>query len=260
MVVKVEEQLVYRHLIVARKGSMALTAPPEQLRKLHRQLQEVDEGAREAVDSDLVHLLKRTHLRKTLKQVYGESYSDESIQGTSRRQGGAIVVATLHKEKIPGGTEPLPQTATFWTQPAPYNDTPPFDAFAQAAEKLRERFKIHSDAKIRLLDPAMQRNVTLVTVAYAPMSAYAHPNRDSGFEVGMEFIQKTRFGRVDANTFEVYSETGEYPIKPPSTEFMGMLMKTVEELGDYDRGFLTDEEREQVKKDRIAARARRNIQ
>lgn len=140
-----------------------------------------------------------------------------------------MVVATLHKEKIPGGTEPLPANATFWTQRADFDEKRPQEAFLEAAVQLQEQFQKHSDTKFALLPKETAAGMTLVTVVYAPIAAY--PLEIRGFEVGMEFIQKTRFGYVDTTDFEVYSEDGTFPVSPPNDTYMMMLMKTADELG-----------------------------
>jgi hypothetical protein len=248
---------VYKHIIVKRKGSMTLAASPERLKVARRQAQEVADGTRlpEDVDPDLQHLIKRDHLRKTMKKVYGEGYAG----GQPRSQAGAIVVATLNRVKIPGGEEPLPKTATFWTHPASFNDMGSQDAFMEAALALQKRFQTLSDGKVVLLPDHLRKGVTVVTVAYTPIIAYPIDPRkgDSGFEVGMEFHQVTRFGRVDTDDFEVYAEDGVYPIQPPSDATMLSLMKSASELGDQ-QGFLSDEQRDVIKVETEANRGTRN--
>ncbi len=237
---------VYRHIVVKRRNVAQLVADPELLRKAIRQQREIKDGEREKIDLNLQHLIKRNHLRNTMKNVYGKDMSDEAADGVSSSwlQGGAIVVATLHKEKIPGGTEPLPAHATFWTQQVNLTDKDPQDSFMEAAVRLQERFQKHSDMKFKLLPSGTAAGMTLVTVAYSPIVAFALDPKfhATGFEVGMEFTQKTRFGRVETKGFEVYSEDGTYPVKPPEDGYMMMLMKSVDEIGSL-RGFLTEEQR-----------------
>lgn len=236
---------VYRHIVVKRKGFMTLAADVARLKQAHQQMKEVDEGLRapEDIDPSLVSLIKRDHLRKTMKKVYGDSYDEDQGAELQNRQGGAIVVATLNKQMIPGGNEPLPINATFWTRRAHSDDMGGPEAFLEAAEKLQKQFQRHSDNKIGALPDDLRRGVTLVTVVYSPMMAY--PLESRGFEVGMEFIQKTRFGRVDVKDFEVYSEDGTYPVEAPSDSYMMTLLKTAEEIGPLT-GFLTDEQRQEI--------------
>lgn len=257
MVFRIEAPpLVYRHVVVKRKSSSQLVADPETLRKAFNQYKEVLAGDRDQVDPDLMGLLRRDFLRKTTKGVLGD---EETAKTASSDQGYGIVVATLHKEKIPGGEEPLPQHAVFVSLKAPSEEKDPYAAFLQTAEELQRRFREASDRQIQNLPQEMQADVTLVTVVYSPISAFALDGRfhERGFEVGMEYIQKTRFGRVGTSTFEVCSEEGIYPISPPSKEYMATLTKSVEELGAYDRGFLTEEQRERIAQETAANRSRR---
>lgn len=236
----VEARPVYRHLVVARKGYANLTTDRAQLHEARRQLREVEEGVRAQVDQHLQHLVKRERFRETLAKTYGNTYTDaqldEMARDMDRSQGGAIVVATLNKQMIPGGNEPLPQTATFLTRPALYDEMPPQQAFLKAAEELQQVFEARSDALIKLLPDDVRQGVTLVTVVYAPIAAYPHPRRDRGFEVACEFIQKTRFSQVDAEGFAVYSDTGTYPIQAPSEQTLLYLMNPPEVFNRLDRG------------------------
>jgi hypothetical protein len=247
---------IYRHIVVKRKGFMNLAANPAKLRLAMQQMKEVEEGVRhpDDVDPSLANLIKRDHLRQTMKKVYGDGYDEEQANTAQRRQGGAIVVATLNKQMIPGGTEPLPTNATFWSRRAHADDLGGHEAFIEAANKLQEQFQRHSDLKVLNLPETMRRGVTLVTVVYSPMLAY--PLEDKGFEVGMEFIQKTRFGRVDTDGFEVYSEDGTYPMKAPNDGYMMTLLKTADEVGELG-GFLTDEQRQQVAQDKVDTLAKK---
>lgn len=240
----VEARPVYRHIVVKRKSAVALAADPVTLQRVRQQIEEVARGVRVAVDADLAHLIKRNHLRNSMKTVYGETADEEALAKVQTYQGSAIIVGTLHKEKVPGGSEPLPATATFWTIKVSDAEKDPQAAFMRGAEDLQRRFQEFSDSKFKLLDPSVAAGVTLVTVAYAPIAAYT--GEYTGFEVGMEFHQVTRFGSVDASSFELYSEDGRYPVSPPSDGYMMMLMKSKEAIGDLP-GFLTDEQREGIK-------------
>lgn len=235
------ERPVYRHIIVKCNGFINLTADVSQLKEAQRQLQEVESGDREKVGPDSARLVKRGHLRQTLKRVYGDAGTDK-FEDLARGQRDVLVVARLNEEHVPGGGQ-LPNTATFWTYPANYSDMDPQAAFMEAALALQERFRQHSDTKFMLVPEDARAGVTLVTVAYSPIVAYPLDPRlgERGFEVGIEFHQVTRFGSVNTDSFEVYSEEGVYPIHPPSEGSLLTLMKTVEEWGATDKGFFTED-------------------
>jgi hypothetical protein len=251
MVTETAERPVYRHLIVKRPERIQLQGNVRKLREAHAQLKRVHEGtlAYEDMDPELKRLVKQDHLRRTMKKVYGEDYvdPDEGKDPGFSTVGGAIIVASLRKYKIPGGTEPLPLDATFWSERADFEGKSPQEAFLEAAERLQVRFRKHSDLKIANLPKETRAGVTVVTVAYSPIVAY--PLETAGFEVGMEFFQKTRWGRVSSADFIVESEDGTYPIQPPSDGTMATLMATAEQVGELP-GFLTDEQRQEIKEGR----------
>ena len=64
----------------------------------------------------------------------------------------------------------------------------------------------------------------------------AVPRARQGVELLCEFHQKTRFGHVDTSKFEVYSETGEFPITAPGGMEMMTMMKTADELFPPQQG------------------------
>ena len=113
---------------------------------------------------------------------------------------------------------------------------PGFDQSANAegsylacAKELQQVFQEYSDRKFKLVDPDMRAGVTLVTVCITPITAA--PRADVGLELYCEFHQVTQFGYVDTQGFEVHSEVGVFPISPPSTMDLMMMMKTRDELG-----------------------------
>jgi hypothetical protein len=241
---------VYRHLIVKRPESVQFTTDPRKLREAHAQLKRVQSGelAYEDMDPEYKKLTRRNYLRKTMKTVYGDDYTDpeEGMDPGESSYGGAIVVGTLRKHKIPGGTEPLPQHATFFSERVDFEGKSPQEAFIEAAERLQKRFRKHSDLQISNLPKETRAGVTLVTVAYSPIIAY--PLEDIGFEVGMEFIQKTRWGSVSSADFIVESEDGTYPIQPPSDGTVVTMMASADEVPDV--GFLSDEQKQAIKEGR----------
>lgn len=208
-----EQPLVYRHLIVKRKGFA--------------------EKARPGPDGKPRQV---TLGRRTFKNMFGmwpeemEKEDPERYARTRFQADGAVIVATITKEHIPGGNERLPSVVSFLTHPAKFDDEEklPEQAFLEAAGELQAIFKKNADQKFRLLSPHQRDMSTLVTVAYTPIMAY--PLAERGFMVGCEFHQVTRMGRVDASTFEVYSDEGQYPIAAPNTIEMKTLMLTADEI------------------------------
>lgn len=139
-----------------------------------------------------------------------------------------IIVASLQKTHVPGGSEPLPLTPTVLTHPGFSEAEDAMGDFKKAAAELQARFKKYSDNKFRLLDPEFQRGCTLVTVVYTPIMA--SPKLTRGMDLFCEFHQVTRFGYVDVADFEVYSDNGEFPVTPPGTLELAMLMKSADEI------------------------------
>ena len=68
----------------------------------------------------------------------------------------------------------------------------------------------------------------MVTLVLTPIIAI--PRADVGLELYCEFHQKTRFGFVDTDTFDVFSEIGEYPVECPTGMDMAMMFKTSDEV------------------------------
>jgi hypothetical protein len=102
-------------------------------------------------------------------------------------------------------------------------------SFLECARELQDMFRDYSDRQFLLLDPEVRASVTLVTVCLTPISAT--PKVDTGLDLFCEFHQVTQFGAVSTEGFEVYSETGEYPILAPSPMDLLMMMKSTGQIG-----------------------------
>lgn len=163
--------------------------------------------------------------RNTWMEQRALSQVDKPIRYNAQ---GGIIVATLQKQHVPGGNEPLPLTPTVLTHPGFFEAEDSMGEFKKAAEQLQARFKKYSDNKFRLLNPEFQKGCTLVTVVYTPIMA--SPKATKGMDLFCEFHQVTRFGYVDTSDFEVYSENGEFPVTPPGTLELAMLMKSADEI------------------------------
>lgn len=245
------ERPIYRHIIVKRRGFIEKVASPEQFRRIRAQLEDDPTGA--TLDDDIKHLYRGDTLKKTMEKVMGWSGRgtavEESPDGVDpsqvvaehdamrlrgddgpvkyRAQAG-VVVATLNKKHIPGGDERLPLTPMVLSHPGFSHSDDPAADFLKAAFDLQAKFRAHSDRKFLLLDKWAQQGVTLVTVAYTPI--LAAPKADRGLELYCEFHQVTRMGHVDTSGFDVYSDSGEYPISPPNTAELLTMMKSADEL------------------------------
>ena len=155
------------------------------------------------------------------------------------------MVGRIHKVVIPGGDERLPLNPTQLFHPG-FRDSDESEAeFMRCAEELREEFRRGSDLKWTAIPEHLRKDSTLVTVVYTPIMAA--PKADRGMELFCQYYQKTRMGRVSASDFDVYSETGDFPIAPPGTIEMVTMMKAADEIG----GIATADE---INRKRIQAR------
>lgn len=247
-----KERPVYRHVIVKRRGYVDPVASPEDLRRLRKQVE-----ADSPIDDDLKHLFVADTLRKTMKKVmawaghgdvdveassgglnpedsFGEAEAMK-LRGDEREKVGykpqeGYIVSKIITNQVPGGCdEPLPSDPTMLVHPGFDHAENPDAEYMHCAMQLQEQIRDYSDRKFLLMDPMMRAGVTLVTVCITPITAA--PRSDVGLELYCEFHQTTRFGFVDTEGFEVYSEVGDFPYAPPSTMDIMMMMKTRDELG-----------------------------
>lgn len=244
-----QERPVYRHIVVKRKDFIEKVASPEEFRRLRQQL---DAGV--PVDDDLKHLVVDDTLKKTMRKVMGwAGHGGRELEGTDdgvhgdnmlaeadamaerkddgplryKRQQG-VIVARLVQNKIPGGDDVLPTNPTVLSHPGFSDAEDAEQSFMDAALALQAIFTEFSDRKFLLLDKELREGVTLVTVAYTPIMAA--PKASTGLDLSCTFHQTTRFGYVDTDTFDVHSEIGEYPIAPPGTMELTMMMKSVDQV------------------------------
>jgi len=229
---------------------MERVATPDQLRRLRQQ---VEEGL--PLDEDVRHLYVKDSLRKTVRRVMDwaghrdvEVETDDDgldplaavgeaeamkARGDERspvrvRAQEAVVVARVNDKHVPGGTEHLPVEPSMLMHPG-FSHADNADAqYLECALQLQEMFQDFSDRKFLLMDPEMRAGVTLVTVCLTPITAV--PRADVGLELYCEFHQTTRFGYVDTEGFEVASEMGAYPISPPSTLDLMLMMRPADEI------------------------------
>jgi len=237
--------------VVSRKGFVEKVATKEQFKRLRQFL-----DSETPIPEDLAHLVKDSFSKELVEQIFGRDEIEWSsapdavdvsnlaaelsvrrlagdatpVKVRSPRAGGAVVVGQMTKVHIPGGNERLPTNPTALGHPGVADADDPVAAFMKCSEELRLRFQAYSDRRFTLGDPGMRKNCTLVTVVYAPIQAA--PRAERGFELYCEFTQVTRMGSVDAlaDGFDVLSETGEYPIRPPGGIEMVTMMRTAEEL------------------------------
>lgn len=248
------ERPVYRHVIVKRRSSVESVASPEDLRRLRKQVEEES-----PIDEDLKHLFVKDTLKQTMKKVMGWSgRSDVTVEGSddgldltdnpggmfdeadAMKQRGAertavkyraqegVIVSRLVSQQVPGGNESLPIEPTMLHHPGFGEAADAEVMFLECARQLRASFDAYSDRKFLLMEPEMRDGVTLVTVCITPITGA--PRADVGMELYCEFHQTTRFGFVDTKGFEVYSEIGEFPIAPPSSMDMLMMMKSADQI------------------------------
>lgn len=120
-------------------------------------------------------------------------------------------------------------------------------AYYTAAMEIREKFAAFSRQTLDEVHPQLRPMLTLVTIADAPIHArpvgvwgddsYAmevdRPDMDErGFDVVARFRQFAVIGaqRNEVDTFQMYSETGEFPLQVPKDVEMGMLLRIDREV------------------------------
>lgn len=108
-------------------------------------------------------------------------------------------------------------------------------AFYKGAQELRERFKKESLKILEQVPAALRQNAQIVTLVsnaiYADVlyehqfAASIHGKLHPGFMLRAEWSQYVVTGNVEKNGWQVYSETGEYPIEIPSSLDMEFLLR-----------------------------------
>jgi hypothetical protein len=194
-----------------------------------------------------------------------------SLPGRKRSDGHRVIAspnwdAGRHQRLWVNEWEPVQEFCVVPPgMPDAIGDTDPHALYYQAALKMRERFRQHTIARLTELNEWQRKQANLVTVVHQPIyarplgmkagrhggmadpngpytesDAYFNPNDEPGFEVACEFqtlLYRSHHGGADLDGFKEYSSTGEYPIDPPSSIEMGILMKLDREV--LSSGILT---------------------
>jgi hypothetical protein len=244
----VEPRPIYRHIVVQRKAQVDHI----DVEKLRRLRQQMDAG--QDIDPDLQHLVVKDTLKKSVKMAMAWSgHGDVEVQSSdtglspgavfaeadSREQRGdkdagaieyqrqeGVVVSTIIKDHMPGDPEGVyvPSNASYLFHPGFDSKPDAQGQYMRCAQELHAKFQAFSDNKFLLMAPELRAGLTLITLVMTPIIAV--PRIDVGVELLMEFHQKTRFGHIDTDDFEVFSEIGEYPVQVPSDPDMAMMFVT----------------------------------
>jgi len=249
-----EVRPIYRHIVVQRKN-LVEHIDVEQLRRLRQQQNDGSE-----IDDDLKHLVVKDMLRKTVRKAMnwaghkdveieadengldaGAAFAearmmkergDKETLGYKPQEG--VIVSRIVQEHIPGDMpgEAMPSNPQYLSHPGFDSPDDPQVSFMRCAQELHAQFQAFSDRKFMLMSPEMRAGVTLVTVVLTPIIALPRP--DVGVELLCEFHQKTRFGFVDADSFDIFSEIGEYPIQVPTDGDMRAMFQTFDQFKAED--------------------------
>jgi hypothetical protein len=193
-------------------------------------------GSDDAAPSDLVipdrNLLKG-HVVVQKKGLTERIPKDDPVWKKYGSGGGYRPVARITRTQVPGGGRfsDLREHRLFVKGEFP-QDVDPHVVYYKASHELREKFAKLSRERLREVPPELRAGATLVTVVEAPIMATSrfewnahHIDRQRGFDVVAFFRQGVRYSTEGLDTFNVYSEQGEYPIEVPTDIDMGILMK-----------------------------------
>lgn len=152
---------------------------------------------------------------------------------------GVRAVARMTRTQVPGGGRfsELRPHQLFVKGEFP-EGTDPHVIYYKASHDLREQFARLSRERLMEVPAELRAGAVLVTVVETPIIATHRQNwrygdegeRVQGFDVVAHFRQGIRYSTEGLDTFNVYSEQGEYPIDVPSELDMGMLMKMDREV------------------------------
>lgn len=251
---------VYRHLVVQRRA-LVQHIDVSDLRRLRQQM---DAGYE--VDADLRHLVVKDTLKKSVREALSRAgYSDVPVEASDeglsdtlfeearlrsergddlplqyQRQEG-VIVGSLVRDQIPGDLsgQAMPSKSQFLHHPGFNSREDRQASFHRSAQELHQQFVAFSDRQFLLLDPPVRAGVTLVTVVLTPIIAV--PRADLGVELLCEFYQKTQFGYIDTEGFDVFSEVGDFPVQVPSDADLAMMFVTSEEFKAMEVARLTRE-------------------
>ena len=191
------------------------------------------------VSSPSAHLLKGHVIVQ--KKGITERVPPEDVaayMAKARNKYGGVPVARLTRSQVPGGggfSSLTPHQLFIKGEFGPGVD--PHVAYYKASKQMREQFTKLSYDRLLSVAPELRHGATLVTVVEGPITAVARYawERDApawdrgqpqtGFDVVATFRQGIRYDVSGLNTFNVYSETGEYPVHVPSNIDIALLMK-----------------------------------
>jgi len=244
---------IYRHIVVQRKA-LVEHVPAEKLKRLRQQME-----AGGPIDDDLRDLVVKDTLKKSVRKAMAwAGHGDVDIEGTddegglspghafneatSMKERGderrtlkyqtqeGVVVSHIIKDHMPGDRPdtPMPSNPIYLSHEGCGTSGNRQADYMRCAEELHAKFMAYSDRKFLLMDKELRAGLTLVTLCLTPIIAV--PREDVGFELLCEFHQKTRFGHIDTDDFEVFSEIGEYPVQIPTDEDMMMMFMTKDEF------------------------------
>ncbi len=248
-----EPRPIYRHVVVQRKA-MVEHINVEHLRRLRRQM---EAGAK--IDEDLRYLIVKDTLKRSVKKAMawaghgdipiesvdsgglnpgavfaeaaarakrGDQDAEEAIQ--YERQEG-VIVSRIEQNHFPGEEgRAMPANPAYLFHPGFDSKESAQTQYMSCAGELHQKFTAFSDRKFLLMDKELRAGLTLITLVLTPIIAV--PRVDNGVELLCEFHQKTRFGHVDLDDFDVFSEIGEYPIQVPTDGDMHAMFQTKDEF------------------------------
>lgn len=244
---------IYRHIVVQRKA-MVEHIDVERLRRLRQQM---DAGGE--IDEDLRQLVVKDTLKKSVRKAMAwAGHGDVEVEATDTgglspgavfaeakareergdKEAGAIryerqegvVVSRIERNHFPGDAEgqAMPSNPSYLFHPGFDSKADAQTQYMRCAQELLAQFQAFSDNKFLLMDKELRAGLTLVTLVLTPIIAV--PRVDVGVELLCEFHQKTRFGHVDMDSFDVFSEIGEYPVQVPSDPDMSAMFITFDEF------------------------------
>ena len=153
---------------------------------------------------------------------------------------GVVPVARITRSQVPGGGELRSlETHKLFIEGAIPEGADPHVVYYRAANQMRDQFMKLSRQKILELPPELRAGAILVTVVESPIMASSRhtweneerwSKKVNGFDVSAYFRQGVRYNTKDLETFNIYSEQGEYPIDVPRGIDMSMLMKMDKEV------------------------------
>jgi hypothetical protein len=187
--------------------------------------------------------LLKGHVVVAKKGITERIPKDDPVWNKYGPNSGVVPVARLTRSQVPGGGElrSLQEHKLHIAAEIPPG-ADPHVVYYRAANDLRDQFMRLSRQKLLDLDPELRRGAVIVTVVESPILAtsrhtWEEAHRDrwkgqrvSGFDVTAYFRQGIRYSTKGLDTFNIYSEQGEYPIDVPKDIDLALLMKMDREV------------------------------